>query len=153
MQKALNSRQCPRNSSMQKSESMLEGSNLSNQFPTKLRRSKLSFSNLSNPSPLDLTISNETMIIAATAKADEEATKATLATIVETMATATILVVKAKTTKIGGEIPTTRISPVSYMEGDTVQKSASHSRNRLANATNSSRHLAISKTNNEARTA
>src|SRR5271154_5795967 len=132
---------------------MLEGSNLSNRFPTKLRRSKPSFSNLFNPSPLDLTISNETMIIVATAKEDEEATKATLATMVETTAVATIPVARAKTTKIGAtvDIPTTRISLVSYMEGDTVQTSASHSRNRLAN---SSRHLAeISKTSNETRTA
>src|SRR5271155_1583545 len=152
MPKALNSRPCRHNSSMQKSESMLEGSNLSNRFPTKLRRSKPNFSNLSNPSPLDLTISNETAIIAATAKEDEEATKATLATTVETTAVATILVAKARTKTGGVDIPTTRTSPVSYMEGDTIQTNASRSRSRLAN---SSRHLAeISQTNNnEARTA
>src|SRR5271170_1880569 len=145
-QKALNSRQCPHNSSTQKSESTLEGLNLQNRSPTKSKRSRPNFSNLSNPSPLDLTISNETMKIAATAKEDEETTKATLATMVETIAMATILVAKAKTTKIGVtvDIPTTRISPVSYTEGDTVQTSASHSRSKLAK---SSRHLAeISKT-------
>src|ERR1700731_1253310 len=154
MPKALNSRPCRHNSSMQKSESMLEGSNLSNQFPTKLRRSKPNFSNLFKPSPLDLTISNATMTVAAMAKGDEEATKATLATTVETMAKATTLVAKAKIAKIGGDIPMTRISPASYMEGDTVPTSASHSRSRHAN---SSRQLAeISKTSttsNEARTA
>src|SRR5271154_3356565 len=103
---------------------MLEGSNLSNRFPTKLRRSKPSFSNLFNPSPLDLTISNETMIIVATAKEDEEATKATLATMVETTAVATIPVARAKTTKIGAtvDIPTTRISPVSCMEGTQYRR-------------------------------
>ena len=144
MRKALKSRPCRHNSSMQKSESMLEGSNLSNQFPT-------SFNNLSNPSPRDLTTSNETTIIATTVKEDEEATKATLATMVATMAMATILVAKAKITNMGGDIPTTRISPVSYMEGDTVPTSASHSRSRLAN---SSRHLVeTSKTSNETRTA
>src|SRR5271170_3605802 len=156
MPKALNSRPCRHNSSTQKSESTLEGLNLQNRSPTKSKRSRPNFSNLSNPSPLDLTISNETMKIAAMAKEDEEATKATLATMVETIAMATILVAKAKTTKIGVtvDIPTTRISPVSYMEGDTVQKNASRSRSRPANA-NSSRHLAeISKTNNnEAHTA
>jgi len=57
------------------------------------------------------------------AKEDEEATKATFATMVETIAMATILVVKAKTTKIG----------------DEIQKNASRSRSRPANA-NSSRH-------------
>src|SRR5271170_5425188 len=145
MPKALNSRPCRHNSSTQKSESTLEGLNLQNRSPTKSKRSRPNFSNLSNPSPLDLTISNETMKIAAMAKEDEETTKATLVTMVET-AVATILVTKAKTTKIGAtvDILTTRISPVSYMEGDTVQTSASHSRSKLAN---SSRHLAeISKT-------
>ena len=45
------------------------------------KRSRPRFNNLSNPSPLDLTISNETM---TTAKDDEEVTEATLATMVET---------------------------------------------------------------------
>jgi len=88
MPKALNSRPCRHNSSMQKSESMLEGSNLSNRFPTKSRRSKPSFSNLSYPSPLDLTTSNETMAVATTAKEDKA--KATLTTMVETMAMAAV---------------------------------------------------------------
>ena len=92
------------------------------------------------------------MMVAATAK-DEEATKvvATLATMVETIAMVMTIVVKAKTTKVGNDIPTTRISPVNYTEGDTVQTSVWYSKGRLAN---SSRHLAeISKISNETRTA
>ena len=150
MPRALNSRPCRHNNSMRKSESTLEGANLSNQYPTKLKPSIPSFSNLSKLSPLDLTITNETMMtVAATAQEDEEATMATLATMAMTMTI--VIVAKAKTTQVGGDIPTTRISPVSYMEGDTVQKSALYSRDRLAN---SSRHLAeISIINNETRTA
>jgi hypothetical protein len=148
MPKALNSRPCPHNSSTQKSESTLEGLNLLNRSPTKSRRSKPSFNNLSNPSPLDLTISNETMMtVGATAKDDEEVTEATLATM-GTMAMATILVAKAKTTQVGVNIPTTQISPVSYMEGDTVQKIVIHSNGKLANSS----HLAAI-SNNETRTA
>jgi|SRR5271154_4514555 len=120
MPKALNLRPCQRSNSTQKSESMLEESNQSNQYPTKLKPSKLNnFSNHSEPSPLDLTISNKTMIVAATVE-DEKAIKATVATMVETTAMATTLVIKAKTTKIADELPMIRISPVSYMEGDTV---------------------------------
>jgi hypothetical protein len=80
-----------------------------------------------------------------TAKEDEEAIKATLATMIETMAMA--IVAKAKTTD---ETPTTSISPASYMEGDTVQKIVMYSNGKLANNS----HLAeISKTNNEIVTA
>src|ERR1700685_3139533 len=143
-QKVLNSRRCPRNSSMPKLESTPLGSNLLNRSPMKSKLSRPNFNNLSNPSPLDLTISKT---IAATAK-DEEATKATLATMVETMAVAmvvvaTILVAKARTTNQTGEvdIPTTRISPVNCMEGDTIPTNVSRSRNRLANSI-SSLHLA-----------
>jgi hypothetical protein len=106
---------------MQKSESTLEESNLSNRFPTKSKPSKPSFSNPSKLSLLDLTISNETMMVAM-AKEDEEAIKATLATMVETMIMT--IVAKAKTTQVGDDIPMTRISPVIYMAGDTVPKSA-----------------------------
>ena len=134
---------------MQKSESTLEGLNLSNRSPTKSKRSRPSFNNLSNPSPLDLTISNETMMtVGATAKDDEEVTEATLATMVETMAMATILVAKAKTTKVGVDTPTTSISPASYTEGDTVQKIVIHSNGKLANSS----HLAAI-SNNETRMA
>src|SRR5271170_574089 len=146
MPRVLNSKPCPHSNSMQKSESTLEESNLLNRYSTKLKPSKLTFSNLYKPSPPDLTISNETMIVATMAKKDEETTtKATLAIMVEI--TATILVEKAKTIKIGDDIPMTRISPVSYMEGDTVPKSALLSRSKLAN---SSRLAEIS---NETRTA
>ena len=130
MTKALNSRPCRHNNSMTKSESMLEGLNLQNRSPTKSKRSKPNFSNLSNLSQLDLTTYNETMKIAATAKEDEEVTEATLATgfatMVETMAMATILVAKARTTNQTGEvdIPMTRISPVNCMEGDTIPTNA-----------------------------
>jgi hypothetical protein len=101
------------------------------------KRSRPRFNNLSNPSPLDLTISNETM---TTAKDDEEVTEATLATMVETTAVATIpiLVAKAKTTEVGSDIPMTRISPASYTEGDTVQKIVIHSNGKLENSS----HLA-----------
>src|SRR5271154_2767886 len=133
---------------MRKSESTLEGLNLSNRSPTKSKRSRPSFNNLSNPSPLDLTISNKTMTVGATAKDDEEVTEATLATMVETMAMATILVAKAKTTKVGVDTPTTSISPASYTEGDTVQKIVIHSNGKLANSS----HLAAI-SNNETRTA
>src|SRR5271155_2931350 len=147
MPRVLNSKPCPHSNSTQKSESTLEESNLSNRYPTKSKPSIPSFSNLSKPSPLGLTISNETMTVATTAKEDEETTtKATLAIMVEI--TATILVEKAKTIKIGDDIPTTRISPVSFMEGDTVPKSALLSRSKLAN---NSRHLA--EISNETRTA
>src|SRR5271168_4599019 len=125
---------------MRKSESPLEESNLSNRCPTKSKHSRPSY-NLSNPSPLDLTISNETM---TTAKDDEE--EATLATMIETMAT--ILVAKAKTTKVGVDIPMTRISPASHTEGDTVQKIVIHSNGKLANSS----HLAAI-SNNETCTA
>jgi hypothetical protein len=144
MPRALNSRPSPHNNSTQKSESTLEGLNLSNRFLTKSRRSKPSSSNLSNLSPLDLTISNETMMTVG-ATANEEATEATLATMVETMAMT--IIAKAKTTQIGDDIPMTRISPVIYMEGDTIQKNVLYSRGRLAN----SRHLA--EISNETRTA
>jgi hypothetical protein len=86
---------------VQKSESTLEESNLSNQFPTKLKPSKPSFSTLFKPSPLDLTISNETMTVVATTKEDEEATKETFATMVEAMAMT--MVAKAKTTEVGND--------------------------------------------------
>src|SRR5271155_2016316 len=149
MPRVLNSKPCPHSNSTQKSESTLEESNLSNQYPMKLKPSRPSFSNLAKPSPLDLTISNETMTVATTAKEDEETTtKATLAIMIEI--SATILVEKAKTIKIGDDIPTTRISPVSFMEGDTVPKSALLSRSKLAN---SSRPAEISRISNGTRTA
>src|SRR5271170_3633223 len=149
MPRVLNSKPCPHSNSMQKSESTLEESNLLNRYSTKLKPSKLTFSNLYKPSPPDLTISNETMIVATMAKKDEETTtKATLAIMVEI--TATILVEKAKTIKIGDDIPMTRISPVSFMEGDTVPKSALLSRSKLAN---SSRPAEISRISNGTRTA
>ena len=101
-------------------------------------------------SPLDLTTfqrNNRNNDGSATAKEVEETIKATLATMVETMAMVMTIVVKAKTTKIGDDIPMTRISPVNYTEGDTVRMSVLHSRGRLAN---SSRHLAkISTISNE----
>src|SRR5271170_1993805 len=138
MPRVLNSKPCRHSNSMQKSESTLEESNLSNRYPTKSKPSIPSFSNLAKPSPLDLTISNETMTVATTAKEDEETTtKATFAIMVET--TVTILVEKAKTTKIGDDILMTRTSPMNYMEGDTVPKSALLSRSKLMN---NSRHLA-----------
>ena len=71
------------------------------------------------------------------AKEDEEAIKASLTTMVETITTT--IGVKAKTTKIGNDIPMTRISSVIYMEGGTVQKIVLYSRGRLVN---SSHHLA-----------
>src|SRR5271170_1060562 len=109
MPRALNSRPYRHSNSTQKSESTLEESNLSNQCPTKSKLSKPSFSNLSKPSPLDLTISNETMMVAMV-KEDEEVTKATFATtVVETMAMT--IVAKAKTTEVGNDTPTTSISP------------------------------------------
>src|SRR5271170_1104552 len=130
---------------MPKLESTPEGSNLLNRSPMKSKLSRPNFNNLSNLFPLDLTISNETTAVATTAKEDEEVTKATLAITVETTAVATILVAKARTTKIGEvDIPTTRISPVNCMEGDTIPTNASRSRSELAN---NSRHLAVS--NNE----
>src|SRR5271155_4394118 len=150
MPRVLNSKPCPHGNSTQKLESTLEESNLLNWYPTKLKPSKLSFSNLYKPSPLDLTISNETMMVATTTKEDEETTKATIATMVEIMATATSLVEKVKTIKTGDDIPTTRVSPVSYMEGDTVPKSALLLRSKLAN---SSRPAEISRISNGTRTA
>src|SRR5271170_2334702 len=137
MPRALNSKPCRHSNYMQKSESTMEESNLSNRYPTKLKPSRLSFSNLSKPSPLDLTISNETMTVATTAKEDEETIEATFAIMVET--TVTILIEKAKATKVGYTIPMTRISPMNYMEWDAVPKSALLSRSKL---TNNSRHLA-----------
>src|SRR5271155_4141923 len=150
MPRVINSKPCPHSNSTQKLESMLEESNLLNRYPMKLEHSKPSFSNLYKPSPLDLTISNETMIVATTAKEDEETTKATIATMVEIMATAITLVEKVKTIKIGDDIPTIRISPMSFMEGDTVPKSALLSRSKLAN---SSRPAEISRISNGTRTA
>ena len=73
-------------------------------------------------------------MVTTTTKDDEEVTEATLATMAMTMT----IVAKAKT-QVGDDIPMTRISPVIYMEGDTVQKSVLYSRSRLAN---NSRHLA-----------
>src|SRR5271170_5651314 len=107
MSRVLNSKPCPNSNSMQKSESTLEESNLLNRYPTKLKPSKPSFSNLYKPSPLDLTISNETMMVATTAKEDEETTNGTIATTVEIMATAITLVEKVKTRNISDDIPTT----------------------------------------------
>src|SRR5271170_2396246 len=131
MPRALNSRLCRHNNSMRKSESPLEESNLSNRCPRKSKLSKPSFSNLSKPFPLDLTISNETMMVAM-AKEDEEVPKATFATTVVETITMTI-VAKAKT-QVGDDILMTRISPASYMAGDTVQTSVLYSGGKLANS-------------------
>ena len=101
----------------------------------KSKPSKLSFSNLSTLSPLDLTTSNEatTVAITATAKDEERVTEAILAIMVETMATRTIVEKAAKTTKIGADIPTTRISLANYTDGDTVPTNALYSESELEN--------------------
>src|SRR5271170_7059043 len=109
---------------------MLEESNPSNLYRTKSKPSKLSFSNLSKPFPLDSTISNETMMVAATMKEDEEVTEATFAIVIETMAM-TIEVVFFFKQKTAYEIPTISISPANYMEGDIVQTSVLYSKDEL----------------------
>lgn len=77
------------------------------------------------------------MMIAVMIKEDEEAIKAILAIMIETMTMITILIIKIKITEVGDDIPTTSISPVSYMEEDTIQKNILHVRSRLANANSS----------------
>jgi len=67
------------------------------------------------------------------------------------MAILTTIVEKAAKTKIGDDIPMTRISLANYTEEDTVPTSASHSKSELENE--NSGHLAAISKISETRTA
>ena len=148
MPKALNSRPCPCNNFMEHSKSMLEGLNLSHQLLMKSKPFKSHFNNLSKPSPLDLTIFNETTTAATKAKEVEEVTKAMLATMAETIAMT--IVEKARTIKIDSKNTLMiQISPVSlHKQGHTMEECITLKNRELENDS----HLAINNQHNQQNT-